>query len=322
VAGIAAAGFLAGCAGPQSALAPASVEAERLAALFWWMLGGSAATWLVVVALALYATYRRGEPIPASRARRLVVLGGAVVPTLVLGALLVVGLSMLPPMLEPAPEGSLRIAVAGEQWWWRVRYLPPGGEPVDLANEIRLPVGEPVQLELSSRDVIHAFWLPALGGKRDMIPGRTTMLVLQPTREGEFRGACAEYCGGSHAHMAFNVVVSSRPEFDRWLAAQARPAAAPRDPLARRGRQLFLSTGCGACHTVRGTTADGVVGPDLTHVGSRLALGAGRVPNASEDLRRWITHPDALKPNVLMPGFDVLPEPDVQAIAAYLEALE
>jgi cytochrome c oxidase subunit 2 len=320
--GLAVAGSLCACDGPQSALVPAGRDARQMATLFWWMIVGSAIIWLLVVGLTLFATYRRGEPIAASRARLLVVLGGAVFPTVVLTPLLVWGLSLLPDVLEPAPEGSLRVEVAGEQWWWRVRYLPPGGQAVELANEIRLPVNEPVQLELSSRDVIHAFWVPALGGKMDMIPGRRTLLRLLPTRTGEFRGVCAEYCGGSHAHMAFRVVVTSRPEFERWLAAQAQPAPAPRVARAERGRRLFLASGCGACHTVRGTAADGVVGPDLTHVGSRLSLGAGRLANDAEALRRWITHTEELKPMVLMPAFDMLPEDDVRAIAAYLEGLE
>jgi cytochrome c oxidase subunit 2 len=229
---------------------------------------------------------------------------------------------MLPPLLAPAPEGSLRIAVTGEQYWWRVRYLRDDGAPVELANEIRLPVGEPVELTLDSRDVIHSFWIPSLGGKMDMIPGRRTRLVLEPTRIGELRGACAEFCGTSHAHMGFAAVVTDRAGFDAWLAEQALPARTPAGPAATRGGELFLANGCGACHTVRGTPANGVLGPDLTHVGSRRTIGAGVLPTSREGFAAWIARTAELKPKVHMPAFGMLAAGDVKDIAAYLEGLE
>jgi len=312
--------LLAGCGGPQSALEPAGRGAERIALLFWWMAGGTAVIWLAVVGLAVYAF--RVQPGPRGKQTALLIIGGgAVVPTLVLGVLLAFGLAEMPGLLAPAPEGSLRIAVTGEQFWWRVRYLPPSREPVELANEIRLPVGEPVQLILESPDVIHSFWIPSIAGKMDMIPGRVTRLTLEPTRTGTFRGACAEFCGESHALMGFHVVVQEREDFARWLerqGASARPAAG----LAARGRELFLANGCGACHTVRGTPADGVVGPDLTHVGSRVSLGAGILRNEPGGFRRWIASPEHVKPGVLMPAFGMLPAGDLQALAAWLEELE
>src|SRR5688500_9059895 len=163
----------------QSALAPASVQAERLADLFWWMTGGSVVIWAVVMALVFHATRARPRPQSARTAKTLIVTGGFLIPALVLGGLLTYGLAMMPAFLEPAPQGSLEILVTGEQWWWRVRYQPDT-RPVDLANEIRLPVGEPVEFLLESDNVIHSFWIPSLGGKRDMIPGRRTRLKLQP----------------------------------------------------------------------------------------------------------------------------------------------
>ncbi|HEX6623277.1 MAG TPA: cytochrome c oxidase subunit II [Pyrinomonadaceae bacterium] len=213
--------LLAGCGGVQSTLDPAGREAARIADLFWWMAAGSVVVWLAVIALALWAVRARPESHNLRRTRLLIVGGGAVVPTVVLTALLVYGLAPIPALLAPAPEGSLKVAVTGEQWWWRVRYHTNGGEEVTLANEIRLPVGHPVEFRLDSPDVIHSFWIPPLAGKVDMIPGRVTRLVLRPTRTGVFRGVCAEYCGASHALMAFNVVVQEREEFDRWLAGQA-----------------------------------------------------------------------------------------------------
>jgi cytochrome c oxidase subunit 2 len=244
-----------------------------------------------------------------------------VVPTVLLTVLLVYGLAMIPPAVARAPEGSLTVAVTGEQWWWRVRYLKPDGSIVTLANEIRLPVGEPVQFRLDSDNVIHSFWIPSLAGKMDMIPGRVTWLTVRPTATGTFRGACAEYCGASHALMAFYVEVMERDGFTRWLDAQAAPAAAPASAAAQRGEALFDASGCGACHTIRGTGSRGVIGPDLTHVGSRLSVGAGILPTDPDALRRWIAATDRLKPGVHMPAFGMLPDPDLQALAAYVDGL-
>lgn len=313
--------LLAGCGGPQSALEPAGRGAERIALLFWWMAAGAAVVWLAVVGLAVYAY--RVKPGPHEKQTALLIIGGgAVFPTLVLGVLLAFGLAEMPGLLAPAPEGSLQIAVTGEQFWWRVRYLPPGRQPFELANEIRLPVGERVQLTLDSPDVIHSFWVPSIAGKMDMIPGRVTRLTLEPTRTGTFRGACAEYCGESHALMSFHVVVQEREDFARWMERQVAPARPSAGGLAARGRELFLANGCGACHTVRGTAADGVVGPDLTHVGSRVSLGAGVLRNEPGGFRRWIASPEHVKPGALMPAFGMLPPADLQALAAWLEELE
>jgi cytochrome c oxidase subunit 2 len=314
--------WLAGCSGPQSALAPAGRAAARIADLFWWMAAGAVVIWLVVVALAVYAHHVRPGPHEERKTTLLVIGGGAVFPTVVLAVLLSFGLAEMPGLLAPAPEGSLRIAVSGEQWWWRVRYEPPGGAPFELANEIRLPVGEAVQFLLDSPDVIHSFWIPSLGGKMDMIPGRVTRLALEPTKTGTFRGACAEYCGGPHALMNFYVVVEEPEDFARWLEHQRTPARPPAGALAARGQESFLAHGCGACHTVRGTPADGVVGPDLTHVGSRVSLGAGILPNEPDQFLRWVARTGDVKPGVHMPAFGMLPPLELRALAAYLEGLE
>lgn len=235
--------LLAGCSGRQSTLDPAGRDAERIADLFWWMVAGAAVIWLLVVGLAAYAIRVRRESHSPNAARLLIVGGGVVLPTVVLAALLIYGLAMLPELTSPAPAGSLKIAVDGEQWWWRVRYQLEGGEAVELANEIRLPVGEPVEFQLASDNVIHSFWIPPLGGKVDMIPGRVTRVVLWPTRTGVFRGVCAEYCRTSHALMQFPVVVMERDEFARWLAGHYHRAVLRRlgscsDPY-RRANFLF-----------------------------------------------------------------------------------
>ena len=311
-----------GCSGPQSSLDPAGLGASRIAGLFWWMTGGALVVWAAVIWLTVSAIRGRVSEHTERQARLYVIGGGALLPTVVLTALLLYGLGMMPALLAPAPPGSLKITVTGEQWWWRIRYLPAEGPPVELANEIRLPVGEPVEFELDSPDVIHSFWIPALGGKMDMIPGRRTRLVLHPTRTGTFRGVCAEYCGTSHALMAFPVVVMEQPAFTAWLEQQRQPARAPADALAVRGAELFFLNGCSACHAIAGTDARGLVGPNLTHVGSRLSLGAGIVENGREGLIRWIQQTNRVKPGVHMPHFGMLPRDELDALAAYLESLQ
>ena len=192
-----------------------------------------------------------------------------------------------------------------------------GGPPVVSANEIRLPIGQRVDFELRSADVIHSFWIPPLGGKMDMIPGRTNRLSLQATEAGTFRGPCTEFCGTSHALMAFAAIAMPRGDFDRWLAERASPSPG----AAGEGAAPFLRQGCGACHRVDGTEAQGAIGPDLSHVGSRETIGAGILPNGEATLARFIADPDAVKPGALMPAYDMLPPDEIAAIAAYLRGL-
>jgi cytochrome c oxidase subunit 2 len=321
VAGLGLTGLI-GCEGPQSALDPAGRAAEQIARLFWRMAVGAVLVWLAMVALTIYATRGVRTAREERLAKLLIIGGGAIVPTAILAALLIYGLKMMPDLLAHAPKGSLKVAVIGEQWWWRVRYQPPSGAEVVLANEIRLPLGEMVEFELASSDVIHSFWIPALGGKMDMIPGRTTRLVLEATRAGVFRGVCAEYCGTAHALMAFSVIVMPREEFAQWLERQRSPAREPAEAVAKQGRDAFLTHGCSACHTIRGTSADGVIGPDLTHIGSRLSIGAGILANDPKTMRRWIEGSSKLKPGVQMPHFGMLPPEELHAISVYLKSLE
>jgi cytochrome c oxidase subunit II len=308
---------------PQSTLEPAGRDAERIADLFWWMAGGGALIWAAVIALSIYILhYKPGTPHSEGAARALILGGGVIVPTVVLTALLAYGLSLLPRVLALPAEGGVVIAVTGEQWWWRVRYILPGGESIELANEVRLPVGRRIELRLASPDVIHAFWAPSLGGKMDAIPGRINRMALEPTRTGVFRGACAEYCGASHARMAFHVVVTDQDAFDAWVRQQQQPASMPVDPWLQRGRAAFTANGCGACHRVRGTAADGVTAPDLTHVGSRLSLAAGTLSNDRGGFFRWIFDSHRYKPEARMPAFGMLPPDDLLALADYMDSLQ
>lgn len=306
----------------QSALHPMGPAAARIALLADVLFIGAAVVMLIVAA-ALWLALRGGPGVRAALAgKRAIVVGGIVFPVVTLVALLAYTLWAMRASLGPAAvPPALRIAVAGEQWWWRVTYLPAGSTPVASANEIRIPVGAEVEFILDAADVIHSFWVPALGGKMDMIPGRTNRLRLTADRPGVYRGQCAEYCGGPHALMAFEVVAMPADDFAAWLRAEAGPAAEPKDQAARRGRALFLAAGCGACHTVRGTAAAGTIGPDLTRVGARRMIAAATLPTLRQDLARFIAEGDHVKPGNLMPPFRIFAADELDAIATWLAGL-
>lgn len=313
---------LAGCAGVQSTLDPGGREADAVAKLFWGMVIGGGVIWLIVMGALLYTTqFKRGAH-SEETAGRFILWGGAVFPVVGLTLLLAYGLSLMPSLRpwdrETAEGAPLRIEVVGEQFWWRVIYHRPGEEPVVSANEVRLPVGERVAFSLKSADVIHSFWIPSLGGKMDMIPGRTNSLTLEATRTGTYRAPCAEFCGTSHALMAFSAIVMEPDDFDQWLDARSRPS----EGVDAAGADAFLRNGCGSCHAVAGTEADGQVGPDLSHVGSRETLGAGILPNDLDSYIALIANPDTVKPGIRMPAFHGLPEEEISTIARYLEGLK
>ncbi len=209
----------------SSALNPAGSPADGIAVLFWWMTAGSILIWIGVIALAVYVAVAVPNDAREHQAKRLILVGTAL-STVVLAALLAYGLLLLPRALQTASPDTLRIWVYGEQGWWRIRYQPPDSAAFVLANEIRLPVGRPVELLLESDNVIHSFWVPSLGGKMDLIPGRTNRLLLRPTRTGTFAGMCAEFCGRAHATMRLTVIVVPQTEFNRWVAEQTSAPAA------------------------------------------------------------------------------------------------
>lgn len=311
---------LASCGGQQSSLNSAGQDASAILTLFWVMLAGAIVLWLVVNGAFYYISRIAPGRFDQRYARHLLIGGGIILPTFVLTALLVWGLSILPDQRQKGD--GLVIKVTGEQWWWRVEYWPEGAEtPIITANEIRLPVGKRTEFRLTSAQVIHSFWVPALGGKMDMFPGRETLISLAPDKVGTFRGQCAEFCGASHAWMAFSALVMEQEDFDQWLAKEAGNAQPVASEPAARGAAIFDAQGCGACHAIRGTKAVGQVGPDLTHIGSRQSLGAGRSKVTLQDLQTWITHTEFLKPEVKMPSYDLDPA-DLSDLARYLEGLK
>ena len=308
---------------PQSALGGQGDAAARILEVTWVLFIGGGLIFLAVVLVGLGALAGPAA-LRAWVSRRGFVLGaGVVFPVVVLTVLLVytfgVAAGLVRAQAEPA---AVRVHVTGEMWWWRVRYLDASGATLmETANEIRIPAGQPVDVQLSTQDVIHSFWVPNLAAKLDMIPGKVNKQRLNAREPGVYRGQCAEFCGAQHAKMAFVVVAQPAAEFETWMRTHAAPAAEPATPLARRGQALFAQARCAVCHAVRGTPAEGKLGPDLTHVGSRLSLAAGTLPNGAGSLAGWISDPQHTKPGVRMPGYRLESGEDLRALAAYLEGL-
>ena len=296
---------------------PAGPYAGSIATLSWILLAMAAGVLLVVLAalwLAIFGSERAKARLGGTKA---IWIGGIGFPAVVLTLLLVYGLSLTRNLTAPVSPDAMRVRITGEMWWWRVAYLDRQGRPVMLdANELHIPVGRPVVLEVESNDVIHSFWVPRLSGKLDMVPGRRNILPIQADQPGVFAGQCAEYCGGPHALMGFVVVAHDPASFEAMMAARRRPRAQP----GGRGEALFRATGCAACHRIGGTEANGTAGPDLTHVGSRRSLGAGILPNNVGTMTGWIGDSQSIKPSNRMPPYKTLSAEDLRALANYLGA--
>ncbi|MDQ1154173.1 cytochrome c oxidase subunit II [Brevundimonas sp. SORGH_AS_0993] len=313
---------------PPPVLDPAGPFAGPIQTVAWVLFVMAAVVMVVVGAalgVALFGPRRWQRRLGGER---LIWIAGLVFPVVVLTGLLVYGLTTTARVSEAPRPGEMRVRVTGEMWWWRVAYLDDQGrEVIQDANEVHIPAGQPVVFELESADVIHSFWAPRLGGKTDMIPGRRNFMRLQADQPGTYGGQCAEYCGGPHALMGLVVVAHAPDDYAAWLERQSRPAAAvpsAQAPLTLidQGRNVFAASGCAACHTIRGTEANGLAGPDLTHVGSRQTLGAGILPNNQGTMAGWIADSQGLKPGNRMPSYAVLSGQDVRAVAAYLESLK
>ena len=304
-------------AATQSAFAPAGTNALLIDELTTVMVAGSALITVFVLALVIFVMMRGRVETPIGK---WVIGGGIVFPLVVLTALLAYGLVIGNALSVEAPDDAPTIRVTGKRWWWEVRYPDAAGfDRVVSANEVHIPVGRTVRLLLDTDDVIHSFWVPPLAGKIDMIPGRVNHLVLRADRAGVYRGQCAEYCGAQHAFMALYVIAHEAGDYERWLEREAAGAAQHAD--AARGRELFATAGCAGCHAVRGTPAAGRLGPDLTHVASRISIGAGMFDNNAATLAGWISNSQGMKPGNLMPPIRVPPD-DLHALVAYMTSLK
>lgn len=290
--------------------------------LWWIMFAVGGLVYLVVMGYLLLGLFRRRpadfDETQQPEGTRAVVWGGAVIPAFILVGIFGVTVFTMGALDEPAAAEELTIEVTGHQWWWDVRYPELGFR---TANEIHIPVGQPVALKLLSDDVIHSFWVPELHGKLDMIPGQVTEFWLEASEPGTYLGECAEFCGVQHAKMQFLVIAEEEEAFLQWVAQQQQPAREPAEELAIEGQQIFLDSTCINCHAVEGANATGDLGPDLTHLASRRTLAAGTVPNTRGNLAGWIVAPQSIKPGSLMPPTE-LSGSQLQALLAYLETLE
>ncbi len=300
-------------------------EASRVASDWWLMFGLAAAVYVVVAGLVIFAVIRRrvgsaatvavDESEPSRRDTGFVVIGGIIIPVLILAVLAVVTVTTTNGVRDQK-KGALEITVTGKRWWWDVQYA----HGVRTANEIHIPVGRQVDFTLRSDNVIHSFWVPQLAGKVDMIPGQPNHLRLTADKPGTYRGQCAEYCGLQHAHMIFYVIAQPPAEFDRWMARERSGAGTqPESDDAAQGQRVFLRESCAGCHTVSGTSAQGKVGPDLSDFGTRGYIGAGTVANDPKHLSQWIRDSQSIKPGNLMPP-STLSADDVRRLVAYLES--
>lgn len=314
---------------PLGLFEPAGAGARAIHPLLWGLIWLSIIV-VVFIALAVVAgIFVRGrsthEPklvIPARAGRGLWwIYGGVGISTIILIAFIGWTVTTMAGLATPSREPSLTVNVSARQWWWGFQYDDPDpAKAFSTANEIHIPVGEPVRFNLSSPDVIHSFWVPALGGKVDVIPGRSNSLWLEADKPGVYRGQCSEYCGRQHAEMAFFVIAEPRLQFEAWRAAQQAPAPAPETAGLQDGLAHFVDR-CGKCHNVRGTNANGTKGPDLTHLMSRSTIAAGMLDNNLGNLSGWIANPQGLKAGALMPDI-AMSGPEFQSVLSYVETLK
>lgn len=310
--------LLAGCQGDrvQSALHPSSAAAAAVARLWWVLLVVLGLYSAAVFVLMLVGIFRGPSEKKSPHGGRLfIVLGGIVLPSLILVPLLIYSLTTTAAL--QMQDTGLTIRVVGHRWWWEVEYPE---QDILTANELYIPAGEPVRLELTSADVIHSFWVPQLHGKKDMLPEHTTAFWIEADRPGIFRGQCAEFCGVQHAHMAFVVEALPPEEFVEWVASRQQDAPQPEAARLQQGQQAFFQHGCAVCHAVEGTAATGQVGPDLSFFGNRKTIAAATLPNTEENLLAWIADPQSIKPGANMPPTHAEAE-DLQTIVEYLHSL-
>ncbi|GAB6196698.1 cytochrome c oxidase subunit II [Lysobacter xanthus] len=316
---------LAGCSGVQAPLAAAGDQSATIAGVWNLMIGICGAMYVLVLVALGYSILRRRRQLAreGTRADRSLSIALMAWTVLVVGLLSwLVGASYLADRRIRDGRADVAVRVTGKQWWWDVEYLDPDGTRVfTTANELHLPRGKTVHVELQSADVIHSFWVPALSGKHDLVPGRTNAIFLTPRATGYFRGQCAEFCGLQHAHMAMDVQVDEPAAFDAWRAHQTQPAVQPTTPSALRGQAIYTRAACGVCHRITGTPTGSRVGPDLTHVASRRSIAAGTLATNRGNMAAWITDPQHAKPGNNMPAVPLTPQ-DVSDLVDYLMELK
>ncbi|HEX4507565.1 MAG TPA: cytochrome c oxidase subunit II [Alphaproteobacteria bacterium] len=313
---------------PASYLHGNGSKAYPVVSLTWGLLAISIAVTVIVCALLVLGIVARrartdeiaSTPVGRSGGGMPWLVWGTGISTVALFGSLVWTVAVLADINGPPSKPTVTIEVTGQQWWWKARYLSDdASRTITTANEIHIPVGQPIRIKLIGADVIHSFWVPALTGKTDTIPGQTNTMWLEADKPGIYRGPCTEYCGAQHAHMTAFVVADPPDAFKNWWDAQITSASAPTSDDGMRGQGAFVFH-CGACHTVRGTEAGGTTGPELTHLMTRQTIAAGTLDNTPSNLAGWISNPQALKPGTTMPA-PGLSGREVTDITAYLETL-
>lgn len=317
--------LLAGCQGDQSMFVTANDRARQLAQLGWVVLVGFTLVSLVMWAILAWASRRRAgtfeehAPPDLEDGKGWMIVGGILIPAFVFLALLIISVMRMSSARPLDHHAGPMVRIIGHRWWWEVQYLSSTpSEVITSANEVHIPTGWPVTLELRSADVIHSFWVPSLHGKMDLIPGHINELTITADHPGDYLGQCAEFCGVQHANMRLRVIAHTPADYQAWRAHQLAPATPPHTALAIAGKQVFETKPCGICHTIRGTAALGHIGPDLTHVGSRLGLASNMVPLNRAYLAAWSTRAHSLKPGVEMPDLAAMTGDELNALVAYL----
>ncbi len=316
--------------GSESMLNPAGTAAHRISTLGWIVFITFMAVSLIMWILTAWVAVRRKgslkehAPYNATGGEQWILAGGIIVPLVVLTCMFVLSETTMAhfPMkqkTDPPPE----IVLTGHQWWWQIQYVSgPVDQHFTTANEMHIPVGQNVDIQLRTADVIHTFWVPRLHGKMDLIPGQPNMIRIRADRPGTYRGQCSEFCGDQHANMAMLVIADPPGQYAQWVADQRADAAQPTTPDTQAGEQVFLSGPCAFCHTVRGTDAAGVVAPDLTHIASRESLAADTLVNNKANLEAWITHAQSLKPGCEMPNLTEFTGLQLRQMTDYLQTLQ
>ncbi|MDK4743682.1 cytochrome c oxidase subunit II [Rhizobium sp. CNPSo 3464] len=317
--------LIAGCNGAQSALNAEGAAAVQLKHLIIAIVIVCSAVWALVMIVLILALLRsrtqRQSPSAASERRMGTLVTAAVAATVLIIAGLTIASFYATRGLGMAEDAGVTIKVRGQQWWWQFIYDDADpAKTFQTANEMHIPVGVDIRIELESTDVMHSFWVPSLAGKRDLIPGRQNTIIIRADRPGVYRGQCAEFCGLQHSHMALFVIAEDVADYQRWAAAQRGNSASPTDPEAIAGKALFMRKPCAFCHTIRGTDASGTTGPDLTHLGSRQTIAAGLLDNTRGSLAAWIADPQTLKPGNNMPMV-LLSSDELRQLSAYMESL-
>ena len=304
-----------------STLQSSSKQAEEINRLTNYFFLAAGFMLLIVVALTTFILikyrYREGRGVAMKQPDKKWEIAMIGIPTALVAVFLYMSIATMRNVLPDAAGKKPDVIVTGHQWWWQAQY--PASNAV-AANEIHLPVGRSVLVQLLSADVIHDWWIPELGNKMDLVPGQQNYLWLTIKKPGVYIGACSEFCGAQHAGMRLRVIAQSEQDYNNWIAAQQQPAVTVNDTLLQRGAQLFSQYTCGGCHRINGTEARGQTGPDLTHIGSRTTLLAGIMTNNPHNLKSWLRHPQQLKPGAYMPEF-YLDETSLHALTAYLTSL-